>query len=370
MIMLREPRIALVVPLMVAAVLAGCSSNSAGPPPAVTSLSVSGLPSSVIAGVATSVTITAKDASGSTATGYNGTVRFSSTDPGAQLPADYPFVTTDAGSHTFTVNFLTAGNQTVTATDAASSSLTGSQSVTVTPGRAFYVVNLMNSVTVYQVGQTGNAVPTATLAGSNTGLGPPGTQNPFGIGRDAAGQLYVTIDGANSVEVFAAGATGNAMPAAMIVGANTGLAVPRGIVLDAGGRLYVANSAQPCTGIACGSVTVYAAGASGNATPAATIAGSNTGLDGPHGVALFAGQLYVASLDSILVFAAGATGNAVPTATLAGSKTGLASPKGIALDAAGRLYVTNQGNSSVTVYAAGATGDTAPWPRSRAAIPG
>jgi hypothetical protein len=35
-----------------------------------------------------------------------------------------------------------------------------------------------------------------------------------------------------------------------------------------------------------GSVTVFAAGANGNATPTATISGSNTGLNGPEGVAV------------------------------------------------------------------------------------
>ena len=41
--------------------------------------------------------------------------------------------------------------------------------------------------------------------------------------------------------------------------------------------LFVANFTS-------NSITVYAAGATGNATPTATIAGSNTGLNGPVGV--------------------------------------------------------------------------------------
>jgi hypothetical protein len=35
-----------------------------------------------------------------------------------------------------------------------------------------------------------------------------------------------------------------------------------------------------------GSVTVFAAGTNGNATPSVTISGSNTGLNGPAGVAV------------------------------------------------------------------------------------
>jgi hypothetical protein len=43
--------------------------------------------------------------------------------------------------------------------------------------------------------------------------------------------------------------------------------------VDGAGNIYVANSG--------GNITVYAPGASGNATPTATIAGSNTGLNSP-----------------------------------------------------------------------------------------
>jgi len=70
-------------------------------------------------------------------------------------------------------------------------------------------------------------------------------------------------------------------------------------------------------------------GASGNATPTATIAGGNTGLDNPFGIALDgAGNIYAANLpgNSITVYAAGASGNATPTATISGNNTGLNRP--------------------------------------------
>jgi hypothetical protein len=49
------------------------------------------------------------------------------------LPADYTFTGTDAGSHKFTngLTLSTLGSQSVTATDASHSSITGSQTVTV-----------------------------------------------------------------------------------------------------------------------------------------------------------------------------------------------------------------------------------------------
>ena len=51
--------------------------------------------------MAHNVTVTAKDAYGNMATGYTGTVHFTSSDGQAVLPANYTFVAGDAGIHTF-----------------------------------------------------------------------------------------------------------------------------------------------------------------------------------------------------------------------------------------------------------------------------
>jgi len=57
------------------------------------------------------------------ATGYVGTVHFTITDLLAQLPADYMFTSTDAGSHTFSVTLTTPLSQTITVTDTANAQL-------------------------------------------------------------------------------------------------------------------------------------------------------------------------------------------------------------------------------------------------------
>jgi sugar lactone lactonase YvrE len=168
--------------------------------------------------------------------------------------------------------------------------------------------------------------------------------------------FYVANFTGNSITVYAADATGNPSPTVSIAGNNTGLNGPIGLARDAAGRLYVANDNGD-------SITIYPAGAMGDAAPTTTIAGSSTGLNGPAGLALDAsGQLFVGNLNnnSITIYAAGATGNVAPTATIAGASTGLNFPAGIALDAAGQLYVANLGSDAVTVYSAGATGDAAP----------
>jgi hypothetical protein len=109
-------------------------------PGAVSQLQVVTSVSSVTAGKALSVTITAQDAYGNTVTNYSGTVHFTSTDAQAGLPADYTFVPgTDNGVHKFAaaVALKTAGSQKVTASDTSNGSVTGtSAAVTVSPANA------------------------------------------------------------------------------------------------------------------------------------------------------------------------------------------------------------------------------------------
>ncbi|HEY3188472.1 MAG TPA: hypothetical protein VGJ70_13420, partial [Solirubrobacteraceae bacterium] len=101
-------------------------------------LELAGIPDPSAAGTASSVTVTARDASGTIAPEYTGTVRFTSTDAAAALPADYTFTTRDGGTHTFAggVTLRTSGRQTVTVTDTAAAALTGTQSVTVSAASA------------------------------------------------------------------------------------------------------------------------------------------------------------------------------------------------------------------------------------------
>jgi hypothetical protein len=105
--------------------------------PQAASLAVSGFPSSTTAGVAGSFTVTAKNTDGTTATGYTGTVHFSSSDGKASLPANYTFTAADAGVHTFSVTLKTAGTQSIAVTDTTTASLTGTDGgITVKPGAA------------------------------------------------------------------------------------------------------------------------------------------------------------------------------------------------------------------------------------------
>ena len=86
------------------------------------------IPGTVQANQPFTVTITMKDAYGNLATGYRGTLHFTSSDLVAQtagmLPADYTFTAADAGRHSFTVTLVTPPSQTLTATDTGNSNLT------------------------------------------------------------------------------------------------------------------------------------------------------------------------------------------------------------------------------------------------------
>lgn len=118
--------------------ITGTSSPVAVSAAAATHLGVSA-PVSAASGVAFSVIVTALDPFNNVVASYTGTVHFTSSDGQAVVPANYTFTPGDAGTHTFSggVTLVTAGGQTVTATDTALGSITGtSGSINVSAGPA------------------------------------------------------------------------------------------------------------------------------------------------------------------------------------------------------------------------------------------
>ena len=86
--------------------------------------------------------------------------------------------------------------------------------------------------------------------------------------------MWQTSRGVNpaSITVFAPGVSGDLAPARTLAGAETMITQPLGVALDSAKRLYVADGAD--------NVLVFAAGANGNIAPAAVISGDDTTLDG------------------------------------------------------------------------------------------
>src|SRR5207249_827248 len=90
--------------------------------------------SPVTAGDHGTATLTGQRAPGQEATGYTGTVHFTSSDSQAALPANYTFTSSDAGRHPFSATLKTVGSQSLSATDMATGTLTATQSgITVNP---------------------------------------------------------------------------------------------------------------------------------------------------------------------------------------------------------------------------------------------
>ncbi len=90
-------------------------------------------PSNTTTGLPFTAVVTARDALNNVASGYAGTVHFSSSDGAAVLASDYAFAPSDGGAHTFTYAFRlnTVGAQTITATDTTNSSINGAAAVSV-----------------------------------------------------------------------------------------------------------------------------------------------------------------------------------------------------------------------------------------------
>jgi hypothetical protein len=230
-----------------------------------------------------------------------------------------------------------------------------------------FVANLSGSpsgsITVFEVGLGGYSSQLPSIAGDATGL-----NGPLAVAVDSGDNIYVTTDGSSvdnqqKVLVYEKGASGNVAPIATIAGSNTGLFGPGGIAVDKARRIYVANRGH--LGAGPNSITVYAPGANGNASPIATITGPNTKLGDPMGIAVDAdGTIFVANWENrVTTYAPGANGDVPPIAVIQGSHTGLFGPTSIALGFGHSLYVTNgfpTEKISVTVYPAGADGDVAP----------
>jgi hypothetical protein len=125
-------------------------------------------PAAATGGDAFNVTVTARDANFNVATGYTGTVQFTSTASSATLPLNYTFTAGDSGTHVFSVTLSSAGNITVTVRDTVTSSITGNDTVAV---KGNTTTSLSSSDDSSLVGQsiTFTATVTSPTTGTITG---------------------------------------------------------------------------------------------------------------------------------------------------------------------------------------------------------
>ncbi|MDB5309789.1 MAG: Phage neck protein, partial [Gemmataceae bacterium] len=192
--------------------LTGSETGIVVTPAAASTLTVAGFPTPVVAGTPGSFTLTMNDPFGNVATGYRGTVRFSSTDPLATFaPTTYPFVAADNGVKTFAAGatLRKAGTWAITATDTTTGTVTGSETgIVVTPAATSkfavggfpspVVAGVPGLFTVTAEDQFGNTTPTYTGTATFSTTDPLGSFSPTSA-------LFVAAD--NGVKTFAAGAT-------------------------------------------------------------------------------------------------------------------------------------------------------------------
>lgn len=173
-------------------------------------------PATAVAGAAFQFTVTALDAANNTATGYSGTVQFSSTDSNPTLPAPAKLT---SGVGTFSATLRTAGNQSITGQDTLNATLGGTSGpISVTPGSTtqFQVsapqtvaLNTSFQFTVTSQDAFGNTTPgyTGTVKFSSTDaqatLPPPsglgaGSAIFFATFANAGQQTITAIDSAQS----------------------------------------------------------------------------------------------------------------------------------------------------------------------------
>jgi hypothetical protein len=92
-------------------------------------------PSSAVVNTPFSMVVTLRDRFGNIATGYTGSVTFSTSDLLAmqlgKMPADYAFTSQDAGTHTFSGTLMTPPSQTITASDTVNGTLSATNTIAV-----------------------------------------------------------------------------------------------------------------------------------------------------------------------------------------------------------------------------------------------
>ncbi len=170
------------------------------PGPAFT-FDVSTFPAPATAGEAATFLVTARDVFGNVATGYAGTVTFSSSDPLAVLPAPYTFQPGDLGSRLFAAALTTAGNQSLRVTDGVG---TGTLDVTIKPVLAIQGPAAVQGGRPYTLSLFTTPLGDVVISGWTIVWG-DGTLTTV-VGNPPA-VTHVYLDAPNSEEIFASAST-------------------------------------------------------------------------------------------------------------------------------------------------------------------
>ena len=206
---------------------------------------------------------------------------------------------------------------------------------------------------------------TSGQAGAEDGPGTTATfDEPLGLAVDTAGNVYVADSNNDTVrKISASGVVSTLAGSPGIAGRadGTGSAArfsgPTGVAVDAGGNVYVAdNQSELIRRITPeGVVTTIAGGGYVSIEQDGT--GTAARFETPYGIAVDpAGNVYVSDMQActirkidptgLVTTLAGTAGN-VGSADGTGPAASFSYPAGIAADAAGNVYVADEGNSTI-----------------------
>jgi hypothetical protein len=354
--------------------ITGTSGTIAVAAAGVASLSVSA-PASATAGSAFSVTVTALDSYGNTATTYTGTVHFTGGGTGAALPTDYTFTGGDTGTHTFSnaVTLTQAGSRTVTATDTVSGSITGTSSaISVSAaGASTLSVSAPASATA---GTAFSVSVTAIDAYGNTATGYTGTVHFTGGGTSPTLPSNYTFTGGDSgTHTFTNGVTftqagsRTVTSTDTVTGSITGTSSSVSVSPAGASTLSVAAPASATAGAAF-SVTVTALDAYGNTATgyAGTVhfTGGGTSPTLPSNYTFTGGDNGAHTFTNGVTLTQAGSRTVTATDTVTGSITGTSSSIPVSAAGASTLSVAAPASAtagsafSVTVTALDAYGNT------------
>ena len=328
-------------------------------------------PTTAVAAIAQTYTVTAFDAFQNIATGYLGRVTFTSNDANAALPAAYTFLPADLGVARFQVAFGTAATESLTIGDGALPSNTLA-SIVVSPGNATSLQLTGPSSAV--AGVAGTYVLTAldtkgnvstqyrgqvsfSVLNDNNAVLP--TQYTFTAGDAGIKSFSVTLKAAITTTLSATDGT--------LTGSRPGIVVGSAAAVS----LKVAGFANPATAGTASSFTVTAFDPFGNVSVgyrgavhfttdnlSSTLPADYTFVAADNGSKIFSGTLKKSS--AVLTFFLTATDKA--TASIAGTQAAIFVIPGTAatLTVAGFANpATSGGASSVTVTALDANANIA-----------
>jgi hypothetical protein len=212
-------------------------------------------------------------------------------------------------------------------------------------GSLYTIGSSLGTTAIFPTGATGNVPPTASLTNSNGAI--------HGLSFDGSGHAFMTttpLDSENSqstIEIFAPGATGSPAPIGSIAISETGYDSVGNSVVDSNGTLYVINQA---------SILIYtnAANAKGTVYPTTTLTGTDTMLTSPVALTVNSfGNLIVADAKSGILFfgydvedptARYPEGDQAPYAIIAGNNTKIGTPSGIAVDGSNNVWESDAGS--------------------------